>query len=115
MPDTWAVTGGSAVAGEDSVTAAIRELFEELGIRAKPDDFRLLGRMRRRNSLCDLWLLRRDVPLSKLSLQTEEVADARWVTRGQLMEMVKNRQFHHYGTCLLYTSCTEVPQENILP
>ena len=82
MPDTWAVTGGSAVAGEDSV----------------PDDFRLLGRMRRRNSLCDLWLLRRDVPLSKLSLQTEEVADARWVTRGQLMEMVKDRQFHHYGT-----------------
>lgn len=54
--------------------------------------------MRRRNSLCDLWLLRRDVPLSKLSLQTEEVADARWVTRGQLMEMVKDRQFHHYGT-----------------
>ena len=98
MPDTWAVTGGSAVAGEDSVTAAVRELSEELGIRAKPDDFRLLGRMRRRNSLCDLWLLRRDVPLSKLSLQTEEVADARWVTRGQLMEMVKDRRFHHYGT-----------------
>ena len=98
MPDTWAVTGGSALAGEDSLTAAARELSEELGIEAAPSDLKLLGRLRRRNSLCDLWRLRRDVPLSALRLQKEEVADARWVSRGQLMEMVKCRRFHHYGS-----------------
>ncbi len=98
MPDTWAVTGGSAVAGEDSVTAAARELGEELGIRKSPEDFRLLGRLRRRNSLCDLWMTRSDVEASSLRLQKEEVADARWVTREELMDMVSARQFHHYGT-----------------
>ena len=98
MPDTWAVTGGSALAGEDSLTAAARELSEELGIEAAPSELKRLGRLRRRNSLCDLWRLRRDVPLSALRLQKEEVADARWVSRGQLMEMVKRRRFHHYGS-----------------
>ena len=63
MPDTWAVTGGSALAGEDSLTAAARELSEELGIEAAPSELKRLGRLRRRNSLCDLWRLRRDVPL----------------------------------------------------
>ena len=36
MPDIWAATGGSAVAGEDSETAARRELREELGIHTAP-------------------------------------------------------------------------------
>ena len=58
MPDTWAVTGGSALAGEDSLTAAARELSEELGIEAAPSELKRLGRLRRRNSLCDLWRLR---------------------------------------------------------
>lgn len=97
MPDTWAVTGGSAIAGEDSVTAAVRELGEELGLRKSPRDFTLLGRLRRRNSLCDLWLVRSDAEVSSLKLQKEEVAAAKWVTRENLMEMVENRQFHHYG------------------
>ena len=34
MPGEWAATGGAAVAGEDSLTAARRELLEELGIAA---------------------------------------------------------------------------------
>jgi 8-oxo-dGTP diphosphatase len=33
MPDIWAVTGGSAVSGEDSLTSAVREVEEELELR----------------------------------------------------------------------------------
>ena len=33
MAGLWAATGGSAIAGEDSESAARRELFEERGIR----------------------------------------------------------------------------------
>ena len=32
MPGEWAATGGAAISGEDSYTAANRELYEELGI-----------------------------------------------------------------------------------
>lgn len=97
MPDIWAVTGGSAVLGEESLTAARRELKEELGVNTAPGELQLMGRLRRRNSFCDLWLLRRSIDLDELTLQKEEVADARWMSWGKMMEMVEAKTFHHYG------------------
>ena len=97
MPGEWTVTSGSAVAGEDSRQAAARELGEELGIHVRPEELEFLFTLRRRSSFSDLWLLRRDVDEGSLRLQAEEVADARWVTRGQLQNMLGKRNFHHYG------------------
>ena len=39
---TWENSGGAAKAGEDSRSAIVRELFEETGIRALPEEFELL-------------------------------------------------------------------------
>jgi len=97
MPGMWAATGGSAVAGEDSLTAARRELAEELGILTYPGELSFMGRLRRRNSHCDMWLLRSDLPVEALHLQQEEVARAMWVTWEKLTVMVRQRRFHNYG------------------
>ena len=98
MPGVWAANSGSAQAGEDSESAARRELFEELSIRTTPGELIYGGRMRRRNSFTDLWLLYRDIDVSSLRLQQEEVAQVRWVTPEELIGMLENRSFHHYGT-----------------
>ena len=97
MPNVWAATGGSAIAGEDAVTAIQRELEEELGVTLAPDAFEYLGRLNRRNSLCDLWFVRKDVAVPDLKLQKEEVAEARWVTLDQLKQMIEDKRFHNYG------------------
>ncbi len=97
MPGVWAANSGSAIAGEDSEEAARRELFEELSIRAMPGELVYGGRMRRRNSFTDVWLLYRDIDPSSLRLQQEEVAAVRWVTPEELTAMIGRRQFHHYG------------------
>lgn len=97
MPGEWAVNSGSAVAGEDSESAARRELFEELSIRTEPGELVYGGRMRRRNSFTDLWILYRDIDCTSLRLQKEEVADTRWVTPEELTAMLATRSFHHYG------------------
>lgn len=97
MPNIWAVTSGSAVAGEDSLTAAQRELSEELGITLPMEAFQKVGRITRRNSLCDVWLVCKDIAVPDMRLQREEVAQVRWVTPDQLMTMIKGRSFHHYG------------------
>jgi len=40
---TWENSGGAAQAGESSRQAITRELFEETGIRAKPEAFEFIG------------------------------------------------------------------------
>ena len=39
---TWENSGGAAKAGESILQAIVRELFEETGIQAKPEEFELL-------------------------------------------------------------------------
>ena len=97
MPGEWAATGGAAVAGEDSLTAARRELLEELGIAADRDKMLLLTRIKRRNSLLDVWLTESNAPADKLTLQQTAVAAAKWITGKELKEMIKNGSFHNYG------------------
>ena len=97
MPNMWAATGGSAVAGEDSLTAIRRELREEMGICPKKEEFVLAGRLVRRNSLCDVWVVRKDVAVPDMKLQKSEVSDARYVTPDQLRAMVADGRFHDYG------------------
>lgn len=83
--------------GEDSLTAARRELLEELGIAADRDKMLLLTRIKRRNSLLDVWLTESNAPAEKLTLQQTEVAEAKWITGKELKEMIKNGSFHNYG------------------
>lgn len=97
MPGEWAATGGAAQSGEDSFTAARRELLEELGIESDKESLKKLTRIKRRNSLLDVWLTVCDTPAEELVLQSSEVAEAKWVTYEELKEMIENGSFHNYG------------------
>ncbi len=97
MPGEWAATGGAAVAGEDSFTAASRELLEELGITTDKQSLKNILHIKRRNSFLDVYLTICDIPASRLKLQKSEVAEAKWVTKDELCEMISNEKFHNYG------------------
>ncbi len=97
MPGEWAATGGAAVAGEDSFTAAARELYEELGIKRDEGSLYLLKRIKRRNSIVDIWKTKCNADISELKLQESEVAEAKWVTKDHLRTMIKEGKFHDYG------------------
>lgn len=97
MPGEWAATGGAAISGEDSFEAASRELFEELGIASTPETLNKIFRIKRRNSLLDVWTINCNTPVSKLTLQESEVASAKWVTLPELKAMIRKGEFHNYG------------------
>ena len=97
MPGEWAATGGAAISGEDSYTAANRELYEELGIPSNKNTLKKLARIKRRNSLLDVWFINTDVDSAKLRLQSDEVAEAKWISRAEFETMIKNGEFHNYG------------------
>ena len=97
MPGEWAATGGAAVSGEDSFTAARRELFEELGIPSDEHTLKKILSLKRRNALLDVFAITADVKAEDLSLQESEVAEVKWVNRATLCEMIKNGEYHNYG------------------
>lgn len=81
--------GGGALAGEESLEAGVREVREELGIILRPGEGRLIYRTRRDEfrDFYDVWLFRHDAPLSSLTLQPEEVTEARWASRGEIKRL----------------------------
>ena len=49
-----------------------------------------LARIKRRNSLLDVWVITADVEQDELVLQKSEVAEAKWVSRETLEDMIKS-------------------------
>ena len=88
----WECSGGCAVAGETSREAAARELFEETGIRAFPDEIKLVWSMTTDSMLRDFYMVNKDVRLAELHLQAAEVCAAKWVSFDRLEEMAANGQ-----------------------
>jgi 8-oxo-dGTP diphosphatase len=89
-PNHWENTGGSALSGETSLQAAIRELEEETGIVADEAELILLGTQTARDSFVDHYLLKKDVSLSDIRLQDGETADVKWATILELEDMIKD-------------------------
>lgn len=98
-PDHWDIScGGHVVAGEDSLTAAVNELQEELGLEAQPQDLRYLLTWKTtndcpkpgfiNNSFNDLYILYTDKPLADLAPQPEEVSELRFFSPEELKSMV---------------------------
>ena len=89
---TWENSGGAARAGENSRHAIARELFEETGIRAKPEDFELLESRRDRDAFFDFYCLKNATPLEDIVLQPGETTDAKWATFDEVHDMIKAKK-----------------------
>ncbi len=89
---TWENSGGAAKAGETSRQAITRELFEETGIQARPEEFRLLDTDRDSHTLYDFYCLKRQVSLEEVVLQPGETEEAQWASFEKVHELIENKQ-----------------------
>jgi 8-oxo-dGTP diphosphatase len=83
----WESTVGSVIAGEESLSGAKRELFEETGIEIEDEQIVPLGTMITKDWILDIYLVKLDVPTYNLKLQDGEVMDAKWVDIYEFEEM----------------------------
>lgn len=88
----WECSGGCAISGETSREAAVRELFEETGIRANTAEISLEWTLTTESMLRDFYMVHRNIPLEDLVLQSAEVCAAKWVTFDRLREMAMSGQ-----------------------
>ena len=89
---TWENSGGAAKAGEDSRSAIVRELFEETGIRALPEEFELLDQCSDRFTHYDHYCLHRDSDSVQVILQPGETDGAQWASFSQVHSMIRTKQ-----------------------
>ncbi|MGZ5493885.1 MAG: NUDIX hydrolase [Thermoanaerobaculia bacterium] len=97
-PGLWDVScAGHIAAGENAIESAIREAQEELGIELDPGELRHVASLREQavlnggtyidNEFHEIFVVYRDVDLSSLRLQAEEVDDVRLVTREEFRSL----------------------------
>lgn len=107
-PLKWEPTGGSVLAGEDSISAAVRETKEEVGISLNPADGELFASYRREQpcwenpGFLDVWVFHHDCALEDIVLQKDETCDAMWATSEMILEMIANGSFvpmKHFPYC----------------
>lgn len=89
---TWENSGGAVRAGEQSRMAIARELFEETGISANPEEFEFLGAGRDGHAHYHFYCLKRQTPLADIVLQEGETDGVKWVAFSQIHEMIRRRE-----------------------
>ncbi len=91
-PGVWENPGGGVLSGETSLEAAVRELLEETGISAKPQEMVFLARRKAEDFFMDVYGLKRDVSVDELTLQPHEVDRAEWVPIDEWEQKARSRE-----------------------
>jgi 8-oxo-dGTP pyrophosphatase MutT (NUDIX family) len=106
IPYLWATTNGAVLAGETLLEGAIRELHEELGLSFSADMFKLKKRLFVDNDCCnhvvDVYHVMADVLLKDVQIDTVEVRKVAFLSKEEILDMVKNGLFWDYETMLRY-------------
>ena len=92
---TWENSGGAAKAGETSREAIARELEEETGICAQPEEFEFLGADRDKHTHYHFYCLCRQTPINEISLLPGETDGVQWASFEKVHEMIRNRKICH--------------------
>lgn len=101
-PNLWDVScGGSAVSGEDSQTAAEREVAEELGLAISLAHTRPALTVHFDAGFDDVYIITKDVDLDGLRLQPEEVQAAKWASEEEICAMIDAGTFIPYQKHLI--------------
>lgn len=93
--------GGSVISGEDSRTAAEREVKEELGVDISLENKRPALTLSFSHGFDDVYLCEKEIDIDSLQLQYEEVQDARWASIGEILEMIDEDNFIPYHKSLV--------------
>lgn len=101
-PLMWECVGGSVTKGEDSLTGALRETKEEVGLTLSPEVGKLVYSVVGRvvngvkfTDIVDVWLFEYDGPVSLEQATTKEVAQTVWMTREQIRELFDTGKMVH--------------------
>ncbi len=93
-PNYWDFSAaGSAISGETSEQAIKRELKEEIGIDLYNENLTPKLTIYSEDAFNDIYTYKMNVALTDLVFQKEEVKNAKWATKQEIINMIKNDTF----------------------
>ena len=102
-PNMWDVTvGGSAIIGENSRQAAMREVAEELGLKIDLENTSPVITKYFNEGFDDIYILEKEIDISKLILQYEEVQAVKWAGIEEILDMIGLKKFIPYDKSFIY-------------
>lgn len=93
FPNMWESTGGSALAGDNSLTAALREVKEETGLTLDPSRGQRILTRQRGDNFKDIWLFQQDFALEDVVLQPGETTDKMYADKNTVLRMRAEGKF----------------------
>lgn len=121
FPGLWDMpSAGHVVAGETSIEGAIRETYEELGIKTKKEDYIFLREyiFDEFFEIAQVYLLKLDLEISDFKLQSEEVEQVKWMTLKDFEKLFYSEEFvpfnSDYRTMVINLFRREFKKYNII-
>lgn len=109
----WGVTGGHPKSGETPIEGIITEVKEELGLDFSKDDFIEY------DSGCDgkdcykMYLVNKDIDLSDITIQKDELTEVRWFSMEELDNMVSTGELNLDQTSCFKKACKFLKEKEI--
>ncbi len=98
----WDISlGGGVQAGESSRGAVERELKEELGLIHDFTGIRPLFTFNFKGGFDDFYFIEKNVDISKLTLQADEVKGAKWASKDEVLRLYDSNKFIPFYRSLL--------------
>ena len=96
-PDCWDISvGGHVISGETTAQAAERETLEELGIKLNLIKERPHITINFEQGFDDIYVVNYDIDIKDVTIQEEEVQNARWASKKEVLKLLDNGGFIPY-------------------
>jgi len=89
----WEITAGSVIKGEDELSAAVRELEEETGIKVLKKSLCLIQSYLGQTSIWYSYIHKVDMKNQSIRLAENETIDYRFISIDEFNHMIQTKQF----------------------
>lgn len=89
----YATTGGHVSYGSTFEETIINEVKEELGIDITNDNIIEMNTYIRERVIQKVFYLKKDINISEITIQEDEVEFIEWLTKEEINEIIKNKEF----------------------
>ena len=90
----YGITSGHTMSNEIARKGAIREIKEEIGLNIKENELKLIYKTEINKITYNLYYIQKEIDLSKLTLQKEEVENVYWYTIEEINSLILKNEFY---------------------